>query len=158
MPVQLSVKIRGAELKRKGLENLRREIPTIAAQRIYESLSRVLKKLRQPGKHVTYPINWDSLKQRLAFFATGGFGKGIPYHRTGRSGKSWTIARKAKGYTLRSTSPQAIYLWGDASGNRQSNIHKGRYPVLRDEVEKETRRLPKLVQEHIAMRIRKEGL
>ena len=43
-----------------------------------------------PGA-VKYPIDWTSEKQRRAFFATNGFGKGIPTKRTGKLGKSWTM-------------------------------------------------------------------
>lgn len=35
-----------------------------------------------PGP-VKYPIEWTSEKQRRAFFATDGFGAGIPYKRSG---------------------------------------------------------------------------
>lgn len=44
-----------------------------------------------PGP-VKYPIQWKSEKQRKAFFATDGFGSGIPYRRTGHLGRSWDIA------------------------------------------------------------------
>lgn len=45
---------------------------------------------RYPGP-VVYPIQWKSEKQRRAFFATKGFGKGIPYHRTYGWGKTWHV-------------------------------------------------------------------
>lgn len=45
---------------------------------------------RNPGK-VKYPIQWTSEKQRRAFFATDGFGHGIPYKRTGGLVKSWHV-------------------------------------------------------------------
>lgn len=45
---------------------------------------------RYPGP-VRYPIQWKSEKQRRAFFATKGFGKGIPYKRTYTWGDSWHV-------------------------------------------------------------------
>lgn len=45
--------------------------------------ARMLNDLRQAGKPVVYPIRWQSAKQRRAFFATNGFGGGIPSQRTG---------------------------------------------------------------------------
>jgi hypothetical protein len=42
-----------------------------------------------PGP-VKYPIRWTSAKQRRAFFATDGFGRGIPTRRTGAVAK-WEI-------------------------------------------------------------------
>ena len=55
-----------------------------SAQEMSDALSPV------PGA-VKYPIDWTSEKQRRAFFATNGFGKGIPTKRTGKLGKSWTM-------------------------------------------------------------------
>ncbi len=43
-----------------------------------------------PGP-VVYPIRWTSARQRRAFFATNGFGKGIPYKRTGQFVKGWRV-------------------------------------------------------------------
>lgn len=45
---------------------------------------------RYPGA-VKYPIQWTSEKQRRAFFATDGFGSGIPYKRTNNLAKSWDV-------------------------------------------------------------------
>jgi hypothetical protein len=38
---------------------------------------------------VVYPIAWTSDKQRKAFFATNGFGRGIPTKRTGALNDGW---------------------------------------------------------------------
>ena len=43
-----------------------------------------------PGR-VKYPIDWTSERQRRAFFATNGFGHGIPYKRSGRMNEGWQI-------------------------------------------------------------------
>jgi len=40
---------------------------------------------------VKRPIEWTSEKQRRAFFATDGFGKGIPYQRTGKLQAGWGL-------------------------------------------------------------------
>lgn len=39
----------------------------------------------------SYPIRWKSEKQRRAFFATNGFGRGIPTKRSGRYLKGWRV-------------------------------------------------------------------
>jgi len=59
-------------------------------------LPQYLKRIQQqwtpyPGA-VRYPIQWASEKQRRAFFATNGFGGGIPYQRTRTLQKSWVFA------------------------------------------------------------------
>lgn len=43
-----------------------------------------------PGS-VKYPIQWASPKQRRAFFATNGFGRGIPTVRTNDLQKAWRL-------------------------------------------------------------------
>jgi|GEM_PF-3941447 len=40
---------------------------------------------------VIYPIQWKSVKQRRAFFATNGFGKGIPTKRSGTLQQAWVL-------------------------------------------------------------------
>lgn len=54
-----------------------------------------------PGK-VKYPIEWTSEKQRRAFFATNGFGHGIPYRRTNKLKNSWKffIVRTSEGVEM----------------------------------------------------------
>jgi hypothetical protein len=59
-------------------------------------LPQYIKRIQQqwtpyPGA-VRYPIQWASDKQRRAFFATNGFGGGIPYRRTRNLQKSWVFA------------------------------------------------------------------
>lgn len=59
-------------------------------------LPQYLKRIQQqwtpyPGA-VRYPIQWASDKQRRAFFATNGFGGGIPYRRTRNLQQSWAFA------------------------------------------------------------------
>src|SRR5690348_12561843 len=50
----------------------------------------------EPGK-VKYPIEWESEKQRRAFFATNGFGRGIGAERTHDLSQSWGIAKSIFG-------------------------------------------------------------
>lgn len=68
-----------------------------------------------PGP-VRYPIEWQSERQRRAFFATDGFGSGIPYQRTGRLYAGWRTdldRRQLTGYlTIRNTAPYAGYVYG----------------------------------------------
>lgn len=45
---------------------------------------------RTPGP-VSYPIHWVSERQRRAFFATKGFGRGIPTRRTGAIAAQWSV-------------------------------------------------------------------
>jgi len=44
----------------------------------------------EPGKP-KYPIRWTSERQRKAFFATDGFGRGIPTRRTHALSQGWRV-------------------------------------------------------------------
>lgn len=45
---------------------------------------------QEPGKP-KYPIRWTSERQRRAYFATKGFGRGIPTRRTHALSKGWNV-------------------------------------------------------------------
>ncbi|MFH0938248.1 MAG: hypothetical protein V1899_03070 [Planctomycetota bacterium] len=153
----LSIQVKGAQMKAQALENLDAEIPTIGAQRIYAALLKAQALMKTAGKPIRYPVNWDSERQRRAYFASDGFGAGIPYRRTGAYEKGWYIRRNPRpsraqdGYSLIHGSPIAKYIGGDAYGNRQSNIHRNRWVMVRDTMEKAVRGLPQDIAEHIGM-------
>lgn len=76
-----------------------------------------LELLRQTPGPVVYPIEWKSLKQRRAYFATDGFGHGIPYRRTGSLLNSWdvvftTFGDDAGSMSAVNTSPAARWVIG----------------------------------------------
>lgn len=53
--------------------------------------AKALRWLRYTPASPKYPIDWQTPKQRRAFFATNGFGKGIPTQRTGKLQEEWAI-------------------------------------------------------------------
>lgn len=164
MPVTLSVQVKGAEIVRRGLQNLRLATPKIGAQTIYDAMLRIQRRLKQPGGPITYPVHWDSERQRRAFFATGGFGRGIPSTRTGTYQRGWMIRRNPStvrvqaGYSLINNTREARFVGGSAYGDGQSRIHRGRWVRLRDITDEELRDLPKTIQRSIDMVARREGL
>jgi hypothetical protein len=59
-----------------------------------KSESRIKRELgKEPGS-VQYPVQWTSEKQRRAFFATDGFGRGIPTRRTHALSRGWRVDTK----------------------------------------------------------------
>lgn len=56
-----------------------------------KSKSRILGRLREEPGNPSYPIRWKSEKQRRAFFATDGFGRGIGAPRTHALSEGWTV-------------------------------------------------------------------
>lgn len=159
MPVQLKIHTTGADMIRNGLEDLGKEIPQISRLRIYNMLLRVRARMKESVARPSYPINWDSEKQRRAYFATDGFGKGIPYGRTGRYQRGWMVERAgANGYRILNTWDKSRYLSGYATdGSGQSAIHRSRYPLLNDVVESEMEGLPEEIEDNITYYARNKG-
>lgn len=69
----------------------------------------------EPGP-VHYPIRWKSRKQQRAYFATDGFGQGIPYRRTGGLVQAWdakfVLDAEGGAFVIENTSPIADYVIG----------------------------------------------
>ncbi len=76
----------------------------------------LLRRVSTPPGGVKRPIQWASEKQRRAYFATNGFGKGIPYKRSGKQSRSWEVKyifTQADGIlTLESSSPVTPFVQG----------------------------------------------
>lgn len=77
-----------SEVRRYAPKEIRRETGLIARGPI--SLSLIRRLGRDPG-HVKYPYDWQTHKQRAAYFATDGFGRGIPTRRTGAEQRGWDV-------------------------------------------------------------------
>lgn len=63
------------------------------------------------------PYQWQSENQRRAYFATDGFGGGIPYQRTGNLAGGWTYTESDSNWTsvkLENSTDYAGYVQGDA--------------------------------------------
>lgn len=70
---------------------------------------------RQHGEN--NPYKWQSEKQRRAYFATDGFGGGIPYERTGELANAWTIEEANSDWNtvkLTNESEYGQYVQGDS--------------------------------------------
>lgn len=80
-----------AQLLLKGLERLEPAMQKAAEIKTAPLRAKLLEELqRQPGPP-KYPLRWASERQRRAFFATNGFGGGIPYRRTGNMSRAWKV-------------------------------------------------------------------
>lgn len=157
MTSSITVDIRGT-LVRQGLQNLAGELPEIGRLRIYRAAQSIQTSMKVEGKKPTYPIQWDSEKQRRAFFASKGFGGGIPHVRTKTYIRAWTLTKLGEiGYRVANASKGAEAIAGDALG-RQSKIHVGRWPAFRPVIDKELSMLPSMIQKDIQVAIQKQGL
>ena len=112
------------------LKNFAKQVPEEAQKEIEAILGRVKDEMQVEGDTVTYPIQWDSEKQRRFVMAKLRRENNLPYQRTGDYIQSFTIETLPNGGTLKGAK-QSPYISGDVDGKRQSNIHKGRWKTLR---------------------------
>ena len=145
-----------APLVRMGLQNLAKEIPEVGRNQIYLKTRRIRMWLKKPGSPITYPVKWDSEKQRRAYFATDGFGAGIPYRRSGKHAE-FKVEKLENGYKVSAPFPECKFIYGDALGKGQSRIHQGRWPIAVDVIEAELSNLPEEVDKALQTEIRKAG-
>ena len=117
------------------------------------AVGEIVRIMRRPGLPVRYPIQWDSERQRRAFFATGGFGNGIPYERTGATEQAWENTAIANGYLVSNVGHKAVFVYGSASGIGQSRIHAGRWRIFRPVVNAIVARLPEKVIQALKIEI-----
>ena len=157
MPVQMTVKTVGAELVRQGLQDLTAQVPLIGRQGIYDMMLDVRAVLRTPGHRPTYPIRWDTDKQRRFVLAMLTASGNLPYHRTDALPGGWDIERVSNGYRLYNSKPAAVYLFGNYEGARQSSIHEGRWPIAQQITELALQRLPADIEQNISYYARNKG-
>lgn len=126
---------------------LKKRIPAASLKGLLATAKRVQKRMQEPGKPITHPVQWDSVRQRKAFFASNGFGGGIPYRRRGRYEQGWQLKPVENGFELQNRTRAARFVGGLRSGRditagkKQSTIHQGRWPLFRTVADEELRRL-----------------
>ena len=134
-----------------------------AEESVEETLNEIKRQMSVSGKPIVYPVQWDSEKQRRAFFATDGFGAGIPYRRTDAYVNGWKIAKMPSGLSLSNAHPAGAIggtLTGKASGamfgasltSWQSKIHRGRWPAFLPIVLEELTKLPRKIIDRMTIR------
>jgi len=118
LPPIISFKVRGIEELDRFLKALPRGTMKAAIAAMSEYMLgdsthglRHYPPRRTHGK--SNPYRWQSEKQRRAFFATKGFGGGIPSRRTGDLSRGWQASVDPYRKTLFNRVPWAKYVMGD---------------------------------------------
>lgn len=75
----------------------------------------------------------------------------LPYQRTGDYVNNWSIqpTQNGLGNVLKNTTSGALYISGGAKRDRQSNIHKGRWVLMRDAVDAVMEKTPQYIKENL---------
>ena len=107
----------GVKFVRKGLEDLRRETPKVARERMWKAMQ------------------W--IKRRMAYTQNKPPQRpGQKYVRTFNMMRNYKIGRTDAGnYFFRADAPYSRYVLGDARGLGQAWMHKGRWFKMRDVIE-----------------------
>jgi hypothetical protein len=120
----------------KKLNYFIQRTPAAGLDVIEDTARRIQERMNVRREKSDYPVTWDSEKQRRAFFATNGFGHGIPYKRTGLT--VWSVERKFNEVNLFAPHPAGpVFGRMPDGGFWQSRVHRQTWPAL----------LPVLVQE-----------
>lgn len=146
-----------ATLVAQSYQDLTDEIPKVGRLQLYRTMQRIQKRMRRPGKKSTRPVRWASKKQRMAYFASEGFGRGIPTVRTGEYVRGWQMIKLENGYGIQNLTPQARFIGGGPFGGGQSRIHQDRWELFREVVVQETEQLPQEVQDEIQILVKRKG-
>ena len=132
-----------AEKVKAFLSSIVEKYQRTAGDEIADLMLDLQNEMKEEGKPVTYPIQWDSERQRRYVISKLRAEGNLPYKRTGKYQRGWRITRLANGYQLSNKHPAGAIggtLRGTASGQAlggmsltswQSKIHRGRWkPIL----------------------------
>lgn len=138
---QLSVSINGAEIVRKGLQDLAAEIPKVGREQIYRTMQAIVRREKEYWT-INVPPALPS------------------YQRTGGFASGWIITPKDNGYSASNSWGKTKHVVGNAYGLEQAWMHArpGRFPLFRDVAEEEVKKLPPEVEKEISMVARRVGL
>lgn len=100
----------------KNLTDAPKNFTRLMRARGSKAAPRALARLQQIPGAPRYPIRWTTERQRKAFFATDGFGRGIPTRRSGQIAGKWktTFMPDSKGgmLILENDDPAATFVQG----------------------------------------------
>ena len=106
---------------------------------VIDAMTNLRQGMQEPGDVQKHPIQWDSAKQRRAFFASDGFGGGIPHVRTGAYQAGWHVFVDGLQVILRNMSKATKFIGGDAFGLVRSKINVPQnWPQLKKEFDAES--------------------
>jgi hypothetical protein len=158
MPVSIKITTIGMDEVTRGLQEMGVAIMPVTRRQIFNTLLGIRNTLTAAAPRPTHPINWDSEKQRRAYFATEGFGGGIPSHRTGRYQRSWRVIRVGADYAIDNPDPAAVYIGGDEQGTSQSRIHQSRWPLSAPLIFTSLNAAPSEIEDAIEQMAKEKGL
>lgn len=111
----------------------------------------IIRIMRRAGLPIRYPVQWDSLKQKIYVIAKLRREGNLPYSRTQQTQNGWKSESVTNGFMVSNIGHKAVYVYGTVTGvgsgtkttsTGQSHIHQGRWPVFYNVWQKVAERLP----------------
>lgn len=112
----------------QALDVLPERVQEVTVETMREVEDMAYLELSEYGEPPTYPIPWVSERQKRAFFASNGFGGGIPHERNGALPDSFEEAEVMASAGLVEGKVYSVAEWAHfVMGKDQSPIHQGRW-------------------------------
>jgi hypothetical protein len=108
---------------------------------------RMQTRLNETPAAVTYPLEWDSEKQKTDFFASNGFGNGIPYQRTGNTKFSVNGPFGNREVDLYAPHPAGALFGAPWLNFWRSKLHRQRWPDLLQILVDELQHIPESISD-----------
>lgn len=139
--IDLIITVEG-QLVRMGLQNLAAQVPQVGRQQIYFTVLHIRTRMRQG--YIQAPAT-QSYKRSYALW------RAWQIERAGEGYRIWADPRTARG------KPYAHYVVGDAEGQGQAWMHMGNWPVFREVVDEEVKKLPEEIEQRIEITAKSLG-
>lgn len=146
-----------ADKAHRFLENLISRFQKSAEKASEETLTEIKRQMSAPGKPITYPVQWDSEKQRRYVIAKLREEGNLPYTRTDAYRNGWKLAKTPDGFSLSNAHPAGAIggtLKGDSLASLtswQSKIHRGRWPNILAVAREQIGKLPKRIMDKLTI-------
>lgn len=119
----------------------------------------VVRIMKRPGLPPSYPIDWDSIKQKIFVIIKLRKEKNLPYRRKNAYVNAWENRPIEGGFQSENIGHQALFLAGSVSGEYpgavhvtstgQSHIFAGRWRLIKPVVASVLARMPSVLLENI---------
>ena len=110
----------------------------------------------EPGSRKGERFKWTTPKQRAAFFATDGFGRGIPTQRTGKLRWGWKTQGKGRNQIVINEAPETRWVKTDA--DQQIGLKLRGWDTIETDLRERQPKITDAFDRGVREEIKKEGL
>lgn len=134
----------------QDFERFGHEVEDAVLDEINKVAEQIVDEMTEPAPAPIYPIQWDSDTQRKAFFATDGFGGGIPHVRTLQTESAWQAIPMDDGTEIQNPLSHSVFVYGTYENpDLQSDIHVDNQKAYKTVVDYILGKLPENIRQRI---------